>query len=75
MRDDIVPPDTTTENKLQTELFRLRRLRAAVQKWNAMAASMGYDGVPDALQSLQEMLRPRPIKSKRKTAQRTGADQ
>ena len=68
MRDDIVPPDTTPENKLQAELFRLRRLRAAVQKWNAMAASMGYDGVPDALQSLHEMLKPRPITSKTKTA-------
>lgn len=61
MREDIVPPDTTPENKLQAALLREARLRDYLHQMNLLAQSMGYDGVEPALRSLQAMKRgPRP---------------
>lgn len=57
MRDDMVPPDTSPENKLQAALTREQQLRDCMHRWNLLAQSMGYDGVEPALQSLQAMKR------------------
>jgi hypothetical protein len=57
MRDDFVPPDAPPENKLAAALIRETRLRDCMHEWNVIAQSMGYEGVADALASLQAMKR------------------
>lgn len=57
MREDIVPPDTTQENKDAAALTRYQRLRACTHRWHALAVEMGYDGVEPALLALQTLTR------------------
>lgn len=57
MRDDIVPPDTTRENKQAAALVRYERLKACTRRWHALAVEIGYDGVEPALLALQAMKR------------------
>lgn len=62
MRDDIVPPATTPEQRDAAQMIRDASLRRRVREWNELAKSMGYEGVEDALLSLRAMKRgPRPI--------------
>lgn len=70
MRDDIVPPATTQEQRDAAELIRLRRLRDVLRRCNELAASMGYEGAEAALLSLQAMKRgPRKLSESEKDAQ------
>lgn len=57
MRDDIIPPALTLEQKHGALQVRHDRIMLAVRRWNAKAAECGFDGVEDALDSLMAMKR------------------